>query len=329
MDWFGELVFRIYKWIMRRITGRSEIERVARLYSTAQSTQDNLKLHSTTLHFIKLLRQSKKLSNVTTSLGIPSSSSNTKFNDVQQNLNTSSHEIIQQAFTQICSIKRISSSDSKNSSTCTALKELLQIALTLGTTIQSVIDRQRSRYNSDNPQHEILLEKLWNVLTNNAVRTNGRVTSEWGTIGFQGKDPATDFRGGGEFALVQLIQFVEKYPDEARRFLKEPKDEVARYPMACCGIGISCSVVEFLKSGLLDDTLVDLQTSELQESRIHKVFCDLWLYFHEFYVDNHPETVMDFPRLYKMAVANAEAALTRSGNIESLQQGPNANKKLN
>lgn len=39
-----------------------------------------------------------------------------------------------------------------------------------------------------------MLEALWAALKPGVSRQGGRVTSEWGEIGFQGKDPATDFR---------------------------------------------------------------------------------------------------------------------------------------
>lgn len=41
---------------------------------------------------------------------------------------------------------------------------------------------------------QALLEKLWNHLKPDVKREGGRITEEWGEIGFQGKDPASDFR---------------------------------------------------------------------------------------------------------------------------------------
>lgn len=49
-------------------------------------------------------------------------------------------------------------------------------------------------FSSMNSHHEALLEKLWKALKP-YTRRNGRITKEWQEIGFQGKDPATDFRG--------------------------------------------------------------------------------------------------------------------------------------
>lgn len=44
-------------------------------------------------------------------------------------------------------------------------------------------------------------------------------SEDWGKIGFQGRDPATDFRGMGVLGLIQLVHFVKFSPSEARKVL--------------------------------------------------------------------------------------------------------------
>lgn len=41
-------------------------------------------------------------------------------------------------------------------------------------------------YDSANERHEALLEHLWGNLKPNVRRSGGRITKEWGEIGFQG-----------------------------------------------------------------------------------------------------------------------------------------------
>jgi len=79
---------------------------------------------------------------------------------------------------------------------------------------------QRTPYDAGNAEHEVsrprpsvccgvhrlnflhstiacmqaMLEALWAALKPGVSRQGGRVTSEWGEVGFQGKDPASDFR---------------------------------------------------------------------------------------------------------------------------------------
>lgn len=41
-------------------------------------------------------------------------------------------------------------------------------------------------YSAANDAHEALLEQLWSTLKPNVRRSGGRITKEWGEIGFQG-----------------------------------------------------------------------------------------------------------------------------------------------
>ena len=53
---------------------------------------------------------------------------------------------------------------------------------------------KRTKYDVDNEEHEMLLLSLWNCLQPER-ELDSRISEMWGDIGFQGEDPATDFRG--------------------------------------------------------------------------------------------------------------------------------------
>jgi hypothetical protein len=57
---------------------------------------------------------------------------------------------------------------------------------------------------------------LWNTLKPGREISN-RISKEWIEIGFQGADPATDFRGAGILGLKQLISICTeaRYKDVA------------------------------------------------------------------------------------------------------------------
>eukprot|EP00762_Andalucia_godoyi_P007022 ANDGO_07650.mRNA.1 ELMO domain-containing protein C len=57
----------------------------------------------------------------------------------------------------------------------------------------------------------------------------------WSRIGFQGKDPSTDFRAMGTWGLEQLVYFARNYTAEARAIVADDPE----YPVACSGINIS------------------------------------------------------------------------------------------
>ena len=59
-------------------------------------------------------------------------------------------------------------------------------------------------YDDTNPEHEAKLMSLWSGLQpDNPLLT--RHTKQWQIIGFQGKDPKTDFRGMGMLGLENLL----------------------------------------------------------------------------------------------------------------------------
>ena len=53
-----------------------------------------------------------------------------------------------------------------------------------------------------------------------------RFSTQWQKIGFQGKDPSTDFRAMGLLALDNLYYFAEKYNENAQRILKASNKQV-------------------------------------------------------------------------------------------------------
>jgi len=56
------------------------------------------------------------------------------------------------------------------------------------------------KYNKKNEDHEEKLQKLWDTLKPEE-KLQERVTKKWIDIGFQGADPATDFRVSGILGL--------------------------------------------------------------------------------------------------------------------------------
>ena len=72
-----------------------------------------------------------------------------------------------------------------------------------------------------------------------------RVTADWIRIGFQGPDPATDFRGMGVLGLQNLVYFGEHYPDVFARLVTAQRKR--DYPLACAGINVTSMLLELLR----------------------------------------------------------------------------------
>lgn len=79
--------------------------------------------------------------------------------------------------------------------------------------------RAHTQFITDSLVHETQLEALWDFLTLERERSGGRYTDEWDLLGFQGKDPKTDFRAAGMLALDNMLTFCQNNPDEARALL--------------------------------------------------------------------------------------------------------------
>mmetsp|Transcript_32476 Transcript_32476/g.23998 ORF Transcript_32476/g.23998 Transcript_32476/m.23998 type:complete len:153 (+) Transcript_32476:109-567(+) len=70
-------------------------------------------------------------------------------------------------------------------------------------------------FNESNEEHERYLRNLYITVfgTNHKKLPEKLITNNWKQIGFQSKNPRTDFRGGGVLSLNCLRYFVKKYPD--------------------------------------------------------------------------------------------------------------------
>ena len=49
---------------------------------------------------------------------------------------------------------------------------------------------------------------------------DNRLSSKWTMMGFQNKDPASDFRGAGIFGLTNLVYMASRYPRLYRSLLR-------------------------------------------------------------------------------------------------------------
>jgi len=89
--------------------------------------------------------------------------------------------------------------------------------------------------------------RLWNATYPDA-QLESRVSEQWKLLGFQGTDPATDFRGMGVFGLEQLVYFAESHTDVFRKIVNGQLARKEReYPVAVAGINLTQKLYEILK----------------------------------------------------------------------------------
>jgi hypothetical protein len=94
--------------------------------------------------------------------------------------------------------------------------------------------------------------KLWTITFPN-VKLETRVSEQWKLLGFQGTDPATDFRGMGLLGLQNLIYFAENYTDTFRKIVTVQAERKERdYPVAVAGINVTqmlCDLMRVFQDG--------------------------------------------------------------------------------
>ena len=177
----------------------------------------------------------------------------------------------------------------------------------LGTNVVlAVVDElKNTQYDRSNDEHEALLLQLWVHLKPNEELV-ARETDQWGDIGFQGRDPATDFRGLGVLSLSNLCYYAMHHTDEAIHCLLQNDVTRGGYPMAITGIQLSSLINDWTAKRLLDRQFfsVDVEDTDmtLEERALYfyqEFFCRVFTAFDSFYESKHPENLLQFPIILK------------------------------
>mmetsp|Transcript_16307 Transcript_16307/g.20497 ORF Transcript_16307/g.20497 Transcript_16307/m.20497 type:complete len:369 (-) Transcript_16307:344-1450(-) len=299
---------RIVKQLVHWITGKPEIHRLC-LGSDGNKT-------TLTINVAKSLLQSKQLGK------LPSLIFSNKSFDARSMVDQILHK------------KHIYSADPI---VRVNLKDALESISTVNALIEELATLRKEAFDTANPEHEALLEDFWNAMRPGVRRQHGRITSEWGEVGFQGKDPATDFRGMGILALQHLVHFAQRRPKDARSVLTISAHPVKYFPFAATGVNVTSFVCELLERRLLDVRLYKLTTGsqsmefgtydEFYKSEgpgvtdaltmqkmlgcIGDFYNDLYVEFGEFWEASNPKNTLDFPKIYGVFKTRVEERLER------------------
>ncbi|OEL30838.1 hypothetical protein BAE44_0008144 [Dichanthelium oligosanthes] len=131
--------------------------------------------------------------------------------------------------------------------------------------LQKLKERLNVPYDETRPDHQESLRALWNASFPDTELTS-LVSAQWKDMGWQGVNPATDFRGSqylsdfdfrgcGFISLENLLFFARTYPAPFKRLMLKQQGmrAVWEYPFAVAGINISYMLIQLLElnSGIL------------------------------------------------------------------------------
>uniref|UniRef100_A0A7C9DX64 ELMO domain-containing protein n=1 Tax=Opuntia streptacantha TaxID=393608 RepID=A0A7C9DX64_OPUST len=110
--------------------------------------------------------------------------------------------------------------------------------------LQSRID---VAFDSSNAEHQEALRALWNAAFP-GEKLHDLISEQWKEMGWQGKDPSTDFRGGGFISLENLLFFARKFPKSFQDLLRKQEGDRAlwEYPFAVAGVNITFMLIQTL-----------------------------------------------------------------------------------
>lgn len=113
--------------------------------------------------------------------------------------------------------------------------------------LQRLKDRVEATFDPNREDHQEALKALWFACFPGR-EFHGLISEQWKDMGWQGKDPSTDFRGAGFISLENLLFFAKTYPKSFQCLLQKQKGNRAtwEYPFAVAGVNITFMLIQML-----------------------------------------------------------------------------------
>ncbi|CAH1441087.1 unnamed protein product [Lactuca virosa] len=113
--------------------------------------------------------------------------------------------------------------------------------------LQRLQNRLDIAYDSSIPEHQEALKALWKAAFPEEELSD-LISEQWKEMGWQGKDPSTDFRGGGFISLENLLYFARNFQKSFQDLLRKQEGDRAmwEYPFAVAGVNITFMLIQML-----------------------------------------------------------------------------------
>ncbi|XP_064638000.1 ELMO domain-containing protein 2-like [Lineus longissimus] len=158
--------------------------------------------------------------------------------------------------------------------------------------ISDVESMRKMPYSEENEEHEEMLMKLWTGLMPD-TQLESRISKQWGDIGFQGDDPKTDFRGMGMLGLNNLLYFTTNHNDLARQALSHSQHPQYGYSFAIVGINLTSVAHILLVANHLKTHFYNVVNDRPHLEHFHGVYSYLFVEFDKYWLEEKPG-IMEF-----------------------------------
>ncbi|XAR64400.1 hypothetical protein NMG60_11024719 [Bertholletia excelsa] len=107
--------------------------------------------------------------------------------------------------------------------------------------------RMKINFDASRVEHQEALKALWSA-TYPDQELRGLVSDQWKEMGWQGRDPSTDFRGAGFISLENLLFFAKTFSTSFQCLLKKQggKRSAWEYPFAVAGVNVTFMIMQML-----------------------------------------------------------------------------------
>ncbi|CAI0381141.1 unnamed protein product, partial [Linum tenue] len=173
--------------------------------------------------------------------------------------------------------------------------------------------RMKVHFDTSRTDHQAALRALWSA-TYPDIKLCGLVSDQWKEMGWQGKDPSTDFRGAGFISLENLLFFAKTFSISFQRLLKKQggKRSAWEYPFAVAGVNVTFMIMQMLD---LDATKprtfvrsVFMQMLSENEWAFDLLYCVAFVIMDKQWLERNA-TYMEFNEVLKSTRAQVEREL--------------------
>ncbi|KAL8052395.1 hypothetical protein ABFX02_05G001900 [Erythranthe guttata] len=170
--------------------------------------------------------------------------------------------------------------------------------------------RTKIQFDASRQDHQEALRALWSA-TYPGQELQSLVSDQWKEMGWQGKDPSTDFRGAGFISLENLLFFAKTFSISFQSLLRKQagKRAVWEYPFAVAGVNVTFMIMQMLD---LDATkprtfirAVFLQMLSENEWAFDLLYCVAFMIMDKLWLDRNA-SYMEFNDILKLTRCQLE-----------------------